>query len=535
MNKFTLISLSVAGGILSGLAWTSWFTGLILLFAFTPFLIIEDHIFRNKKRYPPEAYFIYILPGFVIFNIVALGWIRAVSMISALSVIAGMSFLMAFIMWSAHIVRIKAGNLTGIVAFVAFWLALEYFTLNSVYLTPWINLGNGLAKDTGFIQWYEVTGTAGGTLWVLSSNLLLALIILNKPHHNKHYKIFPVLWLLLIFIPSFISLTIFYTIQQPVSDRSEVLIIQPNIDPYSEKYSMPFTDQLSKVLSLAGEVITDSTSWVLTPETTVDDPADENDMDNNKYIGQIREFGIKNPGAAIVAGLVTFRSYAEQQDNLNLQAGIRRNFYEHFNSAVQIDSGKVTGIYNKSKLVPGVEMQFSAGLGKFINKIIPELGGTKWGYGVQKERECFTHPGTGQIVAPIICYESVYGNFVADYVRQGAEALFIITNDGWWVNTSGYMQHLWYASLRAIETRRPVARAANTGISAIIDIRGKRISETGWWEETTLTGEIFSGNSITPYVRYGDYLMKISAAVSLLVLLYVFIALPLKSKEGIKQ
>ena len=116
--------------------------------------------------------------------------------------------------------------------------------------------------------------------------------------------------------------------------------------------------------------------------------------------------------------------------------------------------------------------------GKFISKLLPSFGGTKWGYGVQKERSCFEHPADSLKIAPVICYESVFGNYVADYVRNGAEAIFIITNDGWWKNTNGYMQHLSYASLRAIETRRPVARAANTGISCIIDIRGKRIKES---------------------------------------------------------
>jgi len=68
-------------------------------------------------------------------------------------------------------------------------------------------------------------------------------------------------------------------------------------------------------------------------------------------------------------------------------------------------------------------------------------------------------------IAPIICYESVFGEFVTDYVKKGAQALFIITNDGWWKNTNGYKQHLYFASLRAIETRRQVVRAANTGVS----------------------------------------------------------------------
>ena len=187
-------------------------------------------------------------------------------------------------------------------------------------------------------------------------------------------------------------------------------------------------------------------------------------------------------------------------------------------------------VYHKSKLVPGIEMQFANGPGRLISRILPYLGGTKWGYGMQEERTCFTHNILRKKVAPIICYESVFGSFVTGYVKNGAEALFIITNDGWWKNTSGYKQHLYYASLRAIETRRPVARAANTGISCIIDIRGRRTTESDWWSPATVRGEIIPETRITPYVKYGDFLMMISAGISIIMLLVIFVILPLRKK-----
>jgi apolipoprotein N-acyltransferase len=175
-------------------------------------------------------------------------------------------------------------------------------------------------------------------------------------------------------------------------------------------------------------------------------------------------------------------------------------------------------------------MQFSTGLTRFISKILPFLGGTKWGYGIQDKRSCLTHRINSLKIAPIICYESVFGRYVTDYVKNGAEMLFIITNDGWWKNTNGYFQHLTYASLRAIETRRPVARAANTGVSCIIDIRGKRINETKWWSQAVLKGEICPETRITPYVKYGDYLLDIAVIISLLILFIVFVICPIRKK-----
>jgi len=529
------VLLSVSGGILATLAWTNWFPGLILLVAFIPFLILENYLFENQHRYNPYAFFNYALPGIIIFNILTLGWVRAASIPALITVILGMSFLMSFIMWLAHIIRIRAGGITGALALVAFWLSFEFLTLNFIILSPWINLGNGLAKDILFIQWYEMTGTAGGTLWILSSNLFLSLFIIQKAPRKKLYLY---IWLLLIVIPSAFSVTRYYTISENKSAMEEVLIIQPNIDPFTEKFEIPFEEQLSKTLKMAEVSVSDNTKWMLTPETTVDDPVNEDDMDTNKYILTLREFASHHPGISIVSGLVSYRLYPAAEEPLSASArkiDSSGYYYDHFNSAFLIDSGGVKEIYHKSKLVPGIEMQFSAGLGKLINSIVPYLGGTKWGYGIQEERTCFTHSLTGRLAAPIICYESVFGNYVADYVRNGAEALFIITNDGWWKNTCGYKQHLAYASIRAIETRRPVARAANTGISCFIDIRGKRTHETQWWTEAVIRSEISFETNLTPYVRYGDVIMKLSAVISVLLLAYVFIVLPIRKKNMVSS
>ena len=533
MNKYTLVVLSVTGGILTGLAWTGWWSGLILLIAFVPFFLIENHLFEYRNKFRPNAFFIYILPGFVIFSIIALGWMRVASITGAICVIMGLSFLMAFTMWLAHIVRLKAGNVPGFVYLVTFWLGYEFLSLNTNLITPWLNLGNGLSKDIIFIQWYEVTGTAGGSLWILCSNLFLTLFLVNYTVRKKRNRFFLVIWLSVIVIPSAISIIRYYTIKQNEKGVTEVIIIQPNTDPYTEKFTIPFKEQLKKVIALAATAATDETDWILTPETTVDDPANLDDLDNNKYVRMIKELSVQYPRASIVTGLVSYRIYPQSPDAPTSSA--RKTdasglYYDHFNSAFKIDTGKTIEVYHKSKLVPGIEMQFSTGPGRFIGKILPYLGGTKWGYGVQKERICFEHPAILHKIAPIICYESVFGSYVTEYIKNGAEALFIITNDGWWKSTNGYKQHLFYASLRAIETRRPIARAANTGISCIIDIRGNRTEETEWWTQTVIKGEIYPETRMTPYVKYGDYLMRISSLVSVFILIIIFIAVPIRKK-----
>jgi apolipoprotein N-acyltransferase len=533
MNKYTLIALSVTGGVLSGLAWTTWCSGLILLIAFVPFLIIEYYLYKYSDVFRSNACFIFTLPGFVIFSIIALGWMRIASITGAICVIMGLSFLMAFTIWLAHMVRLKAGNLAGLVSLIAFWLGFEYLSLNVNIITPWINLGNGLSKDIMFIQWYEVTGTAGGSLWILCSNLILTLVLIDYIEGKRVNRLFMLLWLCVIIIPSAISITRYFTINQNEECAREVIIVQPNSDPYTEKFTTPFEEQLANVIELAEKEITDNTSWIITPETIVDDPVNLDDLNNNIYIRMIRQMAAKFPNASIVTGFVSYRLYPPSPDAPTVSArkiDASGSYYDHFNSAFRIDTSETIEVYHKSKLVPGIEMQFSNGPGRLISRFLPYLGGTKWGYGIQKERICFGLPGSPQRIAPIICYESVFGKYVTDYVKDGAEALFIITNDGWWKNTIGYKQHLSYASLRAIETRRQVARAANTGISCIIDIRGKRLLESDWWTQTVLKGEINTENRITPYVIYGDSILRIALLISILILIIVFIAIPVRNK-----
>jgi apolipoprotein N-acyltransferase len=534
MNKYYLVALSVLGGILTGLAWTSWGSGLILLVSFVPFLLIENYLFENKKRFSPNAYFIYLLPGFVLFSIIGVSWMRVASITGAVCVIMGLAFLMSFAMWLAHLVRLRAGNFAGIIALISFWLGYEFLSLNVNIVSPWLNLGNGLSKDIMFIQWYDITGTSGGSLWILLANILLTILLIRANEKKTTVKFVLLAWLIVIVIPSAYSIIKYFTIKQENSETTEVVIVQPNTDPYSEKFNIPFRQQLQKVIELAYGAATDSTRWIITPETTVDDPVNLDSLNNNSYVGMIRGITESFPGASVVTGFVTYRLYPVSDippTKSSRKIDESGFWYDHFNSALMIDTSTSVEIYHKSKLVPGIEMQFSNGPGRLISKLLPYLGGTKWGYGTQKERSCFENKRIVQKIAPIICYESVFGEYVTGYVKNGAEALFIITNDGWWKNTNGYKQHLWYASLRAIETRRPVARAANTGVSCIIDIRGKITSETKWWTEAVLKGDFRPEKRITPYVQYGDYLLRIASLASIFILLIIFMAIPLRKKN----
>jgi apolipoprotein N-acyltransferase len=124
-------------------------------------------------------------------------------------------------------------------------------------------------------------------------------------------------------------------------------------------------------------------------------------------------------------------------------------------------------------------------------------------------------------VAPAICYESIYGEFLSTFIRKNAQWIAVITNDGWWDDTPGYHQHLSYSRLRAIEFRKSIARSANTGISAIINQRGDVLQSTSWWKPETLSGTIYANDTKTVYTQWGDYIGRIAAFVTILLMIFV--------------
>ena len=119
----------------------------------------------------------------------------------------------------------------------------------------------------------------------------------------------------------------------------------------------------------------------------------------------------------------------------------------------------------------------------------------------------------------MICYESVYPNYVREFVKRGAESLIILTNDSWWGNTSGAYQHASFASLRAVETRRWVVQCANGGISMVVDPTGKRQRSTELYTRTKFIADIGLLSDKTFYVKNGDVAAQLCCAISIMILL----------------
>jgi apolipoprotein N-acyltransferase len=254
------------------------------------------------------------------------------------------------------------------------------------------------------------------------------------------------------------------------------------------------------------------------PETAVQGHIDLNNLPESWATKAIKSFLKDFPESRFIIGAETRKAYrpGEQLPHSARQSEEKNIWHTYYNTALQVDTSFEIQVYHKSQLVSGVEkMPFSRYL-SFLQRFQIKLGGTFGSLGYQNHRSVFQLPGKTR-VAPVICYESVYGEFVTDYVKEGADLICIITNDGWWKNSAGIYQHLNLARLRAIETRRSVARSANTGISAFINQRGDILQELPWGKRGTITEVVNANSYLTFYVKHGDFLGKIAFFLTIIL------------------
>ncbi len=527
MNKKTLILNSVISGILLSLAWSSWFSGLVILIAIIPLLFVEGYFYRNREKFKSKVFFLYLSLSFIIWNLISIFWIYNATLPGAILAILINTSLLSLVLWLFHITHRRLGNRFGYFSLVIYWIAFEHFYLNAEISFPWLNLGNGLAKDLLFIQWFEYTGTLGGTLWIIIVNILLYKIITNYLQGRVLREQMTLTFFAsgFIFIPMVVSTIMFYSYKES-KDPYNIVIIQPNIDPYNDKYGgLSNYKQLSIILNLADSLVDEETDYVIGPETSINDNIWKGTISQNSSIKRIKDYVKKYPEIKFVIGITSLKRYEKGE---KLSHTVRKfsdvdMYYDVYNTGIQVDSSENIQLYHKSKLVVGVEKMPYPHLFKFLENIIFDLGGTTGSYGTQKERTTLNELGGKAKIATLICYESVYGEYVTRYIHNGANIIFVITNDGWWGNTSGYKQHLTYSSLRAIETRRSVARSANTGVSCFINQRGEIMQPTEWWVPDVIKSSLNLNEKITFYVKYGDYLGRVSDFFAIILLAYTLV------------
>ncbi|WP_293743236.1 apolipoprotein N-acyltransferase [uncultured Pedobacter sp.] len=515
------------------LLWLAWppmpFTTPLLLIGLVPLFIALNAISNDSGKKQGKRIFLMAGLTFLVWNTTSIYWVyNAISAYNGPLVALPVSLipfglgalLMTFAFWLYYRLGKYVNKKMAYFGLISFYIALEYLQQTWDLAFPWMTLGNGLAGMHQLAQWYDYTGVYGGSLWILLSNIL-AFEAYQKFRSQTGYLRFRTagIWALVVIIPISISLTKYFTAEQK-GTPSNVVVVQPNIDPYQKLENIPPAEQINILTHLSDSIGQTNTEYFIWPETAIPNYADEDRIRSNNDFINLQSFLSKYKNGTLITGIESIKIYQDKRTITSKFDNQRGIYFDNFNTAMQVENSANVQFYHKSKLVPGVEKMPFPKVFSFLDGVFAQLGGTVGGWGWQdKPSVLYAQSGIG--VAPVVCYESLWGDWIGEQVKDGAQFIAIITNDGWWGNTSGKDQHMMYAKLRAIEIHRDVARSANTGISCFINQRGDVIQKTKWWTRTALKANINLNDEITFYVKSGDIIAKLLSITAILLALII--------------
>lgn len=541
LHRYNLrwLALSTLSGLFLSFGFpTSPFIPLIFI-GFVPLLMVEREISTlkmssptpNKRPIPTNRLMKYAFNTFIIWNIGATWWVANAGLVAGMAANYLNALFMAGVFWIFHKMALTLVYRSWTrdkppfcwhryLILAIFWLSFEFVHLSWELSWPWLTLGNAFANTPFLIQWYEYTGHLGGSLWILSVNALVMQIISYSIYNKKRPQTrITAFTTAMVLVPSLFSFFIYLsraeTVKiQPNDTTADVIAVQPNYEPHYEKFDVPPSVQLQKFLRLTAQKLDSTVDYVIFPETSFD----LNNVDywpDNTTLTELKTYVRQYPKLNLVMGVDALKVYAQRvrEKPTGLPKTTRAfdnhdgtfTYWESYNAATQVSGqGMLAPLYKKSKLVPGPEVLPYGFLFSWAEPLFKSFGGTVGGLGTQPKPSAFLSGDGSKKISPVICYESIYGDFCRGYVQAGAEALFVVTNDGWWDNTPGYKQHQAFGRLRAIELRRSVVRSANTGTSCFINARGDVEQPTDYGVDAVIRQRIKLSKEVTFYAQYGE-------------------------------
>ncbi|MCW8850382.1 MAG: apolipoprotein N-acyltransferase, partial [Melioribacteraceae bacterium] len=370
-----------------------------------------------------------------------------------------------------------------------FWLFYEYIYSVSDFKFPWLSLSNGLPYFTSYIQIADIIGSYGLTILIIYANIFAYLSWETLSAEKKIKLQYPITYLLIIILP-----VLYGAVQLSSDSQSDekitVGLIQPNLNPNKKWEIGNIDEQVEMYIGLTKDAVKKGAELIIWPETALPVYLMTNRYDKQSTF--IQNF-VDSSNIPILTGMPHANFYLDATE-APIDAKPLKNSkgaYTSYNSILLFSPDKGVEQYGKIKLVPFGEKVP-------LVDIIPVLGKwIKWNVGISswntgKDTLVFSAktPKVDYYIGGIICIESIYPDFVSAFVEKNADFIAVVTNDSWYGNSSGPYQHKEISVLRAVENRRFVVRAANGGISCIIDQFGRTISATKMFEKAVLVGEV---------------------------------------------
>ncbi len=554
MSKKKLILLSLLSGILMTLAWVKVMSfGFIMLVAFIPLLFMEDYIAHNNKdkRFCSTFAFIYSYPAFFIFTFTNTWWISNASPIGYIVPVAEAAFMSIVFQLYSYTKKVAKQRQGAYFFIIFYWLTFEYIQYNWDINFPWLNLGNSFASYPILIQWYSVLGMEGGTLWILLSNILIYLCILSlRTNHNSqvstpapsffHRYKYVLFAILILVVPITWSIILWNTYKDDSSSSSKVLVVQPNLDPYTEQYVLSPQEVIYRVEDIASPYMDKDIDFLVLPESCIQEYAWEDLLLDTWSIQELTKFNQKTTDCQIIAGISSRKLLPEgvKTEAAREVNNMKGRYFESCNTALMFNNAVSLSdiqLRHKSVLVVGVEkLPFKKYL-PFVENLALNMGGTVGTLGIDATATNFYEKNKNIQVGVPICWESIDGEYTRQFVNNGANFLQIITNVGWWGDTPGYKQYFAISRLRAIENRRYVSICANTGISGLINAKGQVLTKSKYWTQDALKYDVPNLHQKTFFASHGDMFMRPFSFFSVLLLAYTIIRNRIEKKLNKKK
>ena len=381
----------------------------------------------------------------------------------------------------------------GVPLGAAAWVSLEY--LRGVGLLggfPWIPLGNTMVTLLPIAQLASVGGVYALSLFVALVNAGFALVIVSAPRAQRTVLVATAALVATVAVWGGLRLSANTLVEggTPVT----VGLIQANIAQVDKWNDAKAGQIVERYMQMTRQAVAEGAELVLWPESATPFIFDEEPV-----------------GASLVRGLVASTGVPLLFGTDEIERGETNRY---FNSAFMLDSGGATAaVYRKMHLVPFGEYVPFKDLLFFVQPLVESVSDFTPGAFVTML------PVSGHMMSTAICYEVTYPSLMREAVRQGSELLTTITNDAWYGESSAPFQHFEMAAMRSIEQGRYLVRAANTGITGIIDPYGRVLARTKLGEATVVVGEARFVQARTLYATMGDRVAHAAIALTALALI----------------
>lgn len=438
---------------------------------------------------------LYLYPSFILWNLFSTYWLMmatvagGVAAILANALIMVLPFLIIKKLFRREIHPVFASLIAASV-----WVSYEFLHHNWDLAWPWLTLGNAWSNHTVVIQFISFTGVLGISFWVFATAAMLFHMLDDR---SKSLLIGSAAFFLV--FPGFSLYNYFTTGSFTTGEEINVVVVQPNSDSYQPNGGFESNRELiTHLLELSEDALTDSSDVIIWPENALDTSVQPGSPQLRRIRDSLRVWNTP---------LITGTGFIDFYDDGNAPDVVRETrdgrIYNVFNAALALYPDTETNLYKKGRLVPIVERFPFVGFFQSVDIFNWVDWGSISGYGKGGDPTLFDVEGTR--TPALICYDSVFPGWVNQFVGDGAEFLTIITNDGWWGDSHGHIQHFAYARLRAIEHRMWIARSANNGISGIISPDGSVQVETEYWTDDAFSYRIYTNSEKTFYSRNGEW------------------------------